>query len=128
MITKIEEKIERLAPWLYLLLIMLAVLASVIVGGFVLHQQHQIKAASDAIQQERVDSILRSCADQNKRHGAAVTALDNLLKQSGVPKKKRKASAKPILGLIDALAPMRNCAKVVELSVPSGEIPPPPPN
>lgn len=81
------------------------------------HQAGQIKKQNVAIQNERRDSVLRSCRDQNDRHGEALTALDDILTKAGVTSKRRARSHLQIDPLINALAPKRNCIKVANATV-----------
>lgn len=96
-----------------------------VVGGFVIHQQRQIKntakeaaSAAHAIQRNRLDTISRNCTDQNLRHDAAITALYSLLQKSGVPPARQDKAAQPIIQLIDALAPSQDCRKLVTAASP----------
>lgn len=78
-------------------------------------QNHQLTIR---IQNQRRDLTYSNCKDQNKRHKNAVSSLYKLLTTAGVPSTRLKKSAEPIIGLITALAPHRNCVKVANHSVP----------
>lgn len=72
------------------------------------------------IQQERVESILRACRDENERHDATIHRLDELIKR--LPPEKRTRAVQSRAGtvlLINALAPHRDCATLARASVPS---------
>lgn len=84
--------------------------------------------ATQGIQIERRDATLRACQDQNDRHDATFAQLDKLsardLEQAQTPEQKLRAQ-QTIAGtkaLVDALAPKRNCADVVEATV-GNEVP-----
>lgn len=70
------------------------------------------------VQNERAQTILRACRQQNDRHAATVSELDSLLakaKQHASParlKQIRENRASTVL-LIDALAPYQNCQRVL---------------
>lgn len=69
----------------------------------------------DQINQERAQNIERNCQDVNARHDAAVRELDRLLKRSGAPDRSQaRANTK---ALIDALAPVRDCARLARSQV-----------
>lgn len=72
------------------------------------------------IQQERVESVLRSCRDENQRHDATIHRLDELIKR--LPPEKRTRAIQSRAGtvlLINALAPHRDCVTLARASVPS---------
>lgn len=79
--------------------------------------------ATRDIQSERRDATLRACQDQNDRHDATFAQLDKLSTrdnaQAQTPEQKLRAR-QTIAGtkaLIEAIAPKRDCAKVVEATV-----------
>lgn len=121
---KIEDRIRRLTPIVYLGVIVIAVVAGVVLFVAWDKQQTRIAAAARTanaavakVQQERVDSVRRNCDSQNDRHKAAVIALHDLLKKAGVKPPKQKAAAAPVLSLINALAPKQNCDAAVKKAV-----------
>lgn len=123
---KNNERTFDALPWVYILIIIACAAATSIMIFFVVHQNGQIKKQAIAshnlsitIQKERSRSVFRSCRDQNQRHADAINALYSLLKKSGVPQKRRKAAAKPAVTFINALAPHRNCYKLLQRTVPS---------
>lgn len=72
------------------------------------------------IQAERVDSILRSCRDENQRHDATIRRLDDLIHR--LPPAKRTRAVQSRAGtvlLINALAPRRDCSLLARAEVPS---------
>lgn len=89
--------------------------------GYLLRQQH---ATTDLIQDQRRDSILRTCEDQNKRHGDTLKVLDKVIAKvlksdpSETTKKQLAASRANNVLLINALAPKQDCATLVEEAVP----------
>jgi hypothetical protein len=71
------------------------------------------------IQQQRVSITLANCVDQNAHHDGTVAALNRLLvaaegKATPAARARIAASEAPTLLLINALAPKRDCAAVVE--------------
>jgi hypothetical protein len=116
---KVEEKFDSVAPWLYMAICLITVIVLVVVGSFIVHQQHQIKHTSRDIQQERIDSVVRACVDQNQRHDDAVNALYALLRKSGVKEARLQSAGANVVSLINALAPKHDCNAVVKKAVPS---------
>lgn len=121
-----EEYIKRLRTQriIFLIINVVAALSIAILFWAIVHQQGQIRKAAADIQQERYSSILRSCLDQNERHDDAIKTLNKLLTKSGVSKARRKASRRTTIQFINALAPKRDCIKVVADTV-GKELPPP---
>jgi len=78
------------------------------------HVAHRADALARDIQQQRVMTIEQSCEQQNARHDGTIATLDRLIRQQP-PSRRRRAEqnrASTVL-LIDALAPKRDCGKVV---------------
>lgn len=79
--------------------------------------------ATQGIQTERRDATLRACQDQNDRHDATFAALDKLAVRDGLQAKTtaQKLRAQQTIdgtkALVDALAPKRDCVKVVKVTV-----------
>jgi hypothetical protein len=127
-----EDRIQRWTPYVYVALVAMFTISQVFIGGFIIHQQHQIKdqqvsiraqaklaaATSAAIQKNRIETIRHNCNDQNLRHNAAVNALYDLLKKSGVRPERRRQAAASTIELINALAPFQDCDKVVQKAIP----------
>ena len=96
----------------------LCALVPVLAGGLgwallVNYQQAQ------QIQAQREDSIRDSCVGQNARHDATIRALDRLLAQatshaSAERVRRIEESRASTVRLIEALAPARDCAAVVD--------------
>jgi hypothetical protein len=89
--------------------------------GYLLREQHR---TTDLIQDQRRDSILRGCQDQNARHEKTLSVLDQVIAKvlktkppDGVKKQLAVSRANNVL-LIDALAPKQDCAKLVVEAVP----------
>lgn len=77
-----------------------------------------ISNQNQTIQDQRRESILRACRDQNARHFNTIKTLDKLIAQ--LPESQRKqaeGSRNFTVLLIDALAPVQNCKKLVNESV-----------
>jgi len=76
---------------------------------------------SEDIQASRAENVLSACREQNARHDATVTTLDQLLADAAhtaSPARRRQLaqSRTSTVLLIDALAPKRDClARVREL-------------
>lgn len=124
-----EATLRHWEPYIYLMLIVVSAATTAILFYFVVHQQHQLfgqqrQIATVALETsaERRNSILRTCRDQNSRHGDAVKALDQLLKKSGVSGTRREQSRDSIVLLIDALAPRQNCQKLISSTAPKRRI------
>ena len=83
----------------------------------------QANDATSAIQQQRIDATRRNCLDQNLRHDTTLVTLDGLIDtatsraQSKEEKKRVLASVAGTKALIEALAPKRDCDKVVAATV-----------
>lgn len=116
-----EEKIERLSPWVYLLLVFVGVLYTTFLLAVVIHQQHAINNSTRAIQDQRRELIYGNCQDQNERNARAVKVLNRLLIKSGVSKKRREASRGTTILFINALAPVKNCTQVTLKATGKGE-------
>jgi hypothetical protein len=78
------------------------------------HVAHRADALARDIQAQRVSSIVQSCEQQNARHDATIATLDRLIRQQPAGQRRRaeRSRASTVL-LIDALAPMRDCQKVL---------------
>lgn len=69
------------------------------------------------VQNNRRDLIWKGCREQNARHNGSLAALKSLLKKSGVSQTRRSQAYQQTKILIDALVPIRNCAKLANNSV-----------
>lgn len=116
-----EEMIRSLTKQrtIFMWINIVAGLSMFILFYFSVHQQHQITHQTAVIQQERYNAVFRSCSEQNERHQSAVEALDLLLKNTGVNVKRREQSRSNTLLLINALAPVRDCKRLAERTVPT---------
>ena len=88
----------------------LAVLLVLIAGLFAFNQD----TASD-IQDSRVDFVRQSCVAQNERNVATIRRLDQLIADLPPGSRQRRAvtNRASTVALIDALAPQRDCDRVV---------------
>lgn len=112
---------ERFHRWFLISLTAFAVVgltSSIALVGFGLLLTKQGQFTSD-IQQQRRDTINGQCLDQNNRHNDTV---DRLIRAEKVAEKKAatlsaklkiRNSVEVSLGLIDSLAPLRDCNEVV---------------
>jgi hypothetical protein len=75
---------------------------------------------TEAIQEQRRDSILYGCREQNARHDRTIATLDRLIAQApaGRRERARQGRAGTVL-LIEALAPKRDCAALVTKAAPT---------
>lgn len=77
----------------------------------------------DQINRERAANIARSCREVNERHDATIRELDRLFAvrlrgaDSQSERKRAQESRDGTVLLIDALAPRRDCARLVALQV-----------
>ena len=71
------------------------------------------------IQDERAANTLRACRDVNQRHDDTIRALDELLKRAGrsASREQVERSRASTVLLIDALAPKRDCKRLVARQV-----------
>lgn len=76
-----------------------------------------------AIQKERARATLVACEAQNARHERLLVAFDPLLNTTGGSAAERRQGRQFVRLLADAIAPHRNCAKVVARSVRKGREP-----
>lgn len=78
------------------------------------------------IQQQRREAILESCTAQNARHDGSVKALvdGSNLDQKNAPnaaaRKEIRRRRDVTIALLDALAPVQNCQKLIKESVKGG--------
>lgn len=83
--------------------------------GYLLREQHK---TTNEIQQQRKETILRSCTEQNGRHNATIKVLDKVLSDTVKSNPKLKAQVKDSraqnLLLINALVPVQNCSQLVK--------------
>ena len=121
-----EKLDKRLAAFIRQGMIVFGILAltntiSLVGFGILLSKQGQTTAD---IQTQRRESILRSCLEQNVRHDNTINQLKIItaanLKQRPKEASKIKESVAPTIALIDALAPKKECAKLVKESVDGG--------
>lgn len=83
---------------------------------------HQASAFGVELADTRNQTILRDCRQQNHRHRATVRRLDGLLKpyaqhaHTAAQHRQLRASHRSTVLLIDALAPLQNCRKVLASS------------
>jgi hypothetical protein len=119
---RVERRFRR---WLIIGLTAFACIAltssAALIGfGFLLAEQSNI---THQIQDQRKDSIRAQCLDQNKRHDSTAFALHLAMKDAikRDPHRAREISrsSRVSLGLIDALAPHRNCEALVKVSTES---------
>lgn len=80
---------------------------------------------TDAIQEERVANILRSCREQNDRHDATIRQLRVLVDaiRDRAQRERARQGMAGTIALIDALAPKRDCDALVVLQAPSTKPP-----
>lgn len=91
----------------------IAITAALFVAGYAL------AARSVDIEESRRTAIEDSCVEQNERHDATITALDELLaeRQQGASKaeaERLQQSRTNTVLLIEALAPKRDCERRAE--------------
>lgn len=113
----VAASIKKTLRHLVLVVIALCVVTTIVDLYFWQDSNHK----TSEIQQERKNSILRSCQDQNIRHDLTIKFFDDQIAK--LPKKEREAAkaqrATTIL-FISALAPKRDCDKLVAQSVGGG--------
>lgn len=94
--------------------------AALVGFGFLLTQQSN---TTRQIQDQRKEAISTACQDQNQRHDGTAYALglakDDAIKEHPEQKKEIEKQTQVSLGLIDALAPHQDCAKLVKKSTES---------
>lgn len=102
--------------------VIIGITSTIALIGFALVLDHEGNN-TDAIQQQRKDSIERSCNDQNKRHDDTINAFDTVadaaVKTNPSRAKEIRASVKANLLIINAVVPKQNCDLLVTSSVPS---------
>jgi hypothetical protein len=83
------------------------------------NRTNQNTAILTAIQHERVRNTLRACNDQNDRHDALKKYIDALVAhpQPGRPRLPKKQRDRQAAGFVNAIAPHRDCARVVAQSI-----------
>lgn len=86
--------------------------------GYLLRKQHE---TTNAIQEQRKESIFRACADQNERHDNSFTefrtAAADYIKKHPKEAAQVRESVDANLAIIEALSPKQDCVKVVRNSV-----------
>lgn len=86
--------------------------------GYLLRKQHD---TTNAIQEQRKESIFRACDDQNKRHDNSFTefnkAAADYIKKHPKEADQVRESVDANLAIIEALSPKQECDKVVHNSV-----------
>lgn len=91
-----------------------------------LHLTHKVSNQSTEIQHQRIESITRSCRDQNARHDRTILALRVIVHRLEIQQPAKKAQLENALKqnelLINALAPRQNCLVVVARAVPTTTI------
>jgi hypothetical protein len=80
-------------------------------------------AVARAIQAERARATRVSCEVQNVRHGQIVVALDGFLAERSATPAERAEARQFTTALAEAIAPKRDCDKVVARSVRQGRGP-----
>ena len=106
--------------WLFKLLVTINCCAAASVG--ILFYAFRVTAnrvtnQTILIQQQRAEGILRNCMDQNQRHRSTIATLDSVIAQ--LPKSQRAQAIKNrnfTVLLIDALAPLQDCQRLVRIS------------
>lgn len=83
------------------------------------------KDATEQIQAERAENILRACHDTNQRYAKTVSELDRLYairtrEMTAEQRRAVEASRKATLVVIAAIVPPRKCADVVREQVGTG--------
>jgi hypothetical protein len=91
-------------------------ITAVFIGGLAKSNQlsHKAQNLAEQIQRQRVSVVGTSCQEQNARHDATITQLDQLIRK--VPASRRQRARESRAGtvlLIDALVPKRDCAEVL---------------
>lgn len=90
-------------------------------------QQVALKQQQAQIQNQRRESILNDCKDQNTRHDNTINFLNSLAKKIEKQHPDKKAAVESSLKqdylLINALAPKQDCLALVKESVPSDKKP-----
>jgi hypothetical protein len=94
---------------------------SVGIGAYVVVHQHdqirqdqiEIQKSQLLIQEQRYETVYRSCADQNRRNTRTIAALqsivDGIIKKHPEQKQSLKQAVKENVLLINALVPVRTC-------------------
>lgn len=74
-----------------------------------------------AIQDQRVDSILRNCRSLNGRHRNTLRALDVLISRlpPGAERARAKANRMGTVFLLNQIVPYQNCRKLVAKTAPT---------
>jgi coenzyme F420-reducing hydrogenase beta subunit len=78
-------------------------------------------AATQQIQDERAANIRRNCEDVNDRHDETIMRLRALVESmpAGARRSRAEQGMAGSVALIDALAPKRDCDRLVRQQVPS---------
>jgi hypothetical protein len=103
------DRLNKTAPWIYIGLVAIMVIASTILFVRQIHQDKRIKGDTIAIQQQRHDA----CVMQNVHHDATLVKLNQLIAE--LPEKQRvqaRASEGFTIALINSLSPKQDCDKV----------------
>lgn len=119
--TTVGEEPRRRPWWLWVAIVAVALSIAL---GLILYSLVDTGQRSESnaqiasqIQDERARATLLNCRAQNKRHSRLVKALDPLIEQRDPSRAERKAARQFTTALADAIAPIRDCKKVVERSV-----------
>lgn len=92
--------------------------ASIVAFGFLLKEQG---LQADEIQQQRRETILRSCNEQNRRHDDTLREFHILAKKAAKKHPEQaariKEAVKGNLRLIESLVPKRPCAQIAAQAV-----------
>jgi uncharacterized protein YlxW (UPF0749 family) len=114
-----EEYIHnlRLQRRIFLFINCVSAVAMGILFWAVVHQQHQITRANHAIQEQRHESIIRDCQDQNVRHDNTIKTLNKLIANLPRDERARAETNKAFtVVLINALAPKQNCNSIADVA------------
>lgn len=107
-----DRELHQLTNWvrgLVVLVIVVAVACTVLFFR-VQDRAQENRALAASIQTQRADGYRRSCEEQNARHDRTVDRLLALVKANGKP----ASAAQPTITLIDALAPVKDCDRLVQ--------------
>jgi hypothetical protein len=80
---------------------------------------YMLASAPGEIQRERAEAIRVNCQEQNVRHDLTIRKLDELIDRLPPGRRKRRAVSNRdgTVALIEALAPKRDCERLVRESV-----------
>lgn len=85
------------------------------------HRAHEALALSQAIQDERAESVRRNCQDQNHRHDNTINKLnaisDTVIAQDPSRRAQVTMSIQQSIILINAIIPKRDCEKLANRTV-----------